>query len=322
MARPLRLEHSGAIWHVTARGNRKDDIFIDDRDRTIFLDHLGATVEICRWRLHAWVLMTNHYHLLLETPEPNLSRGMQRLNGPYSQGFNKRHDRVGHMFQGRYKAILVERESHLLELTRYVVLNPVRAGIVARPDDYRWSSYLQTSGRISPAEWLQTDWTLRHFGRDRQGARKRFRAFVSEGRARDYRPWKQLIGQVYLGGDLFRERIDALLVARRDGIEIPRDQRELTPRPSLDRLLEAVAAAFETSERRLRTRRRGPARKAFALLARRSVAAPLSDVALTLGVTPWSASHAATAGETLECEDRNFQRKLRLAQRMLEETAK
>ena len=125
MTRPLRLEHPGALWHVTARGNRKDDIYLDDRDMRCFLEHLAATIGMFRWCVHAWVLMTNHYHLLLETPEPNLARGMHRLNGLYSQGFNLRHERVGHVFQGRYKAILVERESHLLELIRYVVLNPV-----------------------------------------------------------------------------------------------------------------------------------------------------------------------------------------------------
>ena len=104
MARPLRLEHPGAIWHVTARGNRKEDIFLDDRDRHPFFDHLAKVVTLYRWRLHAWVLMTNHFHLLVETPEPNLSRGMHLLNGRYSQGFNARHGRVGHVFQGRYKA--------------------------------------------------------------------------------------------------------------------------------------------------------------------------------------------------------------------------
>ena len=110
MSRPLRLDHAGAIWHVTSRGNEKQAIFLDDRDRRQFLEGLARVVEACRWQVHAYVLMGNHYHLLFETPEP-LSRGMQRLNGSYTQKFNWRHQRVGHLFQGRFRSILVERES-------------------------------------------------------------------------------------------------------------------------------------------------------------------------------------------------------------------
>ena len=322
MARPLRLEHAGAIWHVTARGNRKEDIFLDDHDRRALLANLATAAETYGWRVHAWVLMTNHYHLLLETPEPNLSRGMQRLNGPYAQNFNKRHGRVGHVFQGRYKAILVERESHLLELTRYVVLNPVRAGMVERAEDYPWSSYLQTLGRIQGVEWLETDWTLLHFGRERGSARLRFRNFVREAAAADYRPWEQLAGQVYLGGESFYKRVDSLLSARPPTIEIPRAQRALTQRPSLAQILSAVAVVFKTSERSVRSRRRGTARKAFALLARRSAAAPLREVADVLGINPWSASHSASAGEALEVEDRRFRRRMRSARSLLGKLAR
>src|SRR5436853_5298437 len=140
MARPLRLEYPGALYHVTARGNAKSDIYLDDGDRRIFERILGTTVTRHRWLLHAFCLMGNHYHLLLETPLPNLSKGMHRLNGSYSQCFNRRHQRVGHVLQGRFTALLVERESYLLELARYVPLNPVRAGFVSSPADWQWSS--------------------------------------------------------------------------------------------------------------------------------------------------------------------------------------
>jgi len=322
MARPLRLEHSGAIWHVTARGNRKEDIFLDDWDRRAFLEHLAVTVEMCKWRIHAWVLMTNHYHLVVETPEPNLGRGVQRLNGPYAQGLNKRHGRVGHVFQGRYKAILVERESHLLELTRYVILNPVRAGMAERAEDYPWSSYLQTLGLVQGMDWLETEWTLLQFGHDMREARRRFCEFVAEAAARDYRPWERLTGQIYLGGEVFRESVDALLSTRQPAIEIPRPQRELTPRPSLDQILGAVVVAFETTAKELRLRKRGPARKAFALLARRSAAAPLREVADRLGINPWSASHSASAGAMLEVEDPRFRRRLQSARGLVEKLAR
>jgi len=317
MARPLRLEHPGAIWHLTARGNRREAIYLDDEDRDRFLRRLAETVTLHRWRLHAWVLMTNHYHLLLETPEPNLSRGMHRLNAPYSQAFNVRHGRVGHVFQGRYKSILVERESHLLELTRYVVLNPVRAGIVSTPGEWPWSSYRETAGLRPPARWLETAWTLSQFGRDSRTARDRYRAFIAEAARGHYRPWEQLSGQIYLGGEAFRRRLAALVRRGMQAPEIPLQQRTPAPRPSLEVTLAAVAEAFETTASAMRTARRGDARKALALLGRRLAAARLQDVGTLLGVTPWSASRLTRGAEALENEDPAFQGRLDLAHRLI-----
>jgi putative transposase len=323
MARPLRLEHAGAIWHVTARGNRKEEIVLDDEDRQRWLHQLATTVEVYRWRVFAWVLMTNHYHLLLETPEPNLTRGMHRLNGPYAQRFNKRHGRVGHLFQGRYKAILVERESHLLELARYVVLNPVRAGMVGSAGKYPWSSFLQILGRQPDAGWLDVEGMLRHFAGDTHIARQRFEAFVAEAAAAEgYRPWDQLRGQIYLGRQAFQQKIEERLAVRPTIPEIPRPQQVLSARPPLGHVLTAVAVAFETDESDLRLRKRGPARKAFALLSRRLASAPLREVADMLGINPWSASHSASAGEVLEREDQDFRQRLRSAKEKLGKLAR
>ena len=146
MARPLRIEFPGAIYHVTSRGNAHQAIVEDDADRFEFFAVLTGVLERYGWLCHAYCLMDNHYHLMVETPDGNLARGMARLNGLYTQRFNRRHQRIGHLFQGRYKAILVERESYLLELCRYLVLNPVRAGLVRRAAAYRWSSYRATAG--------------------------------------------------------------------------------------------------------------------------------------------------------------------------------
>jgi len=129
MARPLRIEYEGGLYHVTARGNAGADIYLEDSDRERFLEILGNSVERFRWICHAYCLMDSHYHLLVETPEPNLSRGMQYLNGVYTQWFNRQRRRYGHLFQGRFKSVVVEKESYLLELARYIVLNPVRAGL-------------------------------------------------------------------------------------------------------------------------------------------------------------------------------------------------
>ncbi len=156
MSRPLRIELSGGVYHVTSRGDGREDIFWDDADREAWLALLGEVCERFNWRCHAWCQMTNHYHLVIETPEGNLSQGMRQLNGVYTQSFNRRHRRVGHVFQGRYKAILVEKDSYLLELARYVVLNPVRAGMVRDAEDWPWSSHPAMLGRIATPSWLET----------------------------------------------------------------------------------------------------------------------------------------------------------------------
>ena len=161
MVRSLRLEFPGAIYHITSRGNAREDIFLDEADRKIFLSIIADTVTRYNWILHAYCLMGNHYHLMLETPDPNLSLGMRQLNGVYTQTFNRRHKRVGHIFQGRYKSILVEKGPHLLELCRYIVLNPVKAGMVKRPEHWLWSSYKATAGMSKADGFLSMDWILK-----------------------------------------------------------------------------------------------------------------------------------------------------------------
>ena len=138
MARPLRIQFPGALYHVTSRGDRQEIIYEDDDDRKTFLSILGEVVKRWNWLCYVYCLMSNHYHLLIETPDGNLGKGMRQLNGVYTQRSNRRHERVGHLFQGRYKAILVDGDAYLLELSRYVVLNPVRAGIVEAPEEWHW----------------------------------------------------------------------------------------------------------------------------------------------------------------------------------------
>lgn len=227
MARPLRIEFSGAVYHVTSRGNARQDIVRDDRDRTQFLTLLAHVIDRYGWRCHAYCLMDNHYHLLLETPQPNLSLGMRQLNGRYTQAYNRRHERVGHLLQGRFMAILVEKEAHLLELCRYVVLNPVRAKRVTHPRQWAWSSYRATAGETRAPAWLTTDWILDQFGARVGPAQARYRAFVAEGRG-GARPWDQLTGQIYLGSEAFVAQHQPNRVIR----DIPRRQTQ-AQRPPL-----------------------------------------------------------------------------------------
>src|SRR5512143_4096839 len=177
MARPLRIEYPGAVYHVTSRGNDKKAVFKDDQDRETFLKILAIVNRRYHWLCHAYCLMDNHYHLLIETPDGNLALGMRQLNGVYTQLFNKAHSRAGHLFQGRYKAILIQKDSHLLEVCRYVVMNPVRAKMAEAPEAWKWSSYRATAGRESGHPCLTTDWVLGQFGRQRAKAEKDYKKF-------------------------------------------------------------------------------------------------------------------------------------------------
>lgn len=230
MARPLRLEFPGALYHVTSRGNRQENIYLDDADRAGFLDILGNVCHRFQWTIHAYCLMTNHYHLMLETADGNLSRGMRHLNGVYTQRVNRRHGRVGHVFQGRYKAILVQKDAYLLVLSRYVVLNPVRARMVDDPVDWPWSSYRAMIGHEQAPIWLATDWVLSQFGHERVQAMRAYQHMVREGVDKPG-PWKDVRHQVFLGDASFVTRFQNLKQLGARG-EIPRTQRQ-----PLDKLL-------------------------------------------------------------------------------------
>jgi REP element-mobilizing transposase RayT len=170
MARPLRIEFAGALYHVTSRGDGQDKIFLGDKDRDLWLNILGHICERFNWVVHAYCQMGNHYHILIETPDGNLSKGMRQLNGVYTQRFNRIHHRVGHVFQGRYKAILVQKDAYLLELSRYIVLNPVRAHRVRSARDWPWSNYRATAGMTAAPKWLETDWILAAFAERKKEA--------------------------------------------------------------------------------------------------------------------------------------------------------
>ena len=228
MARPLRLEFPGALYHLTSRGNRQEDIFKDDTDRVAFLSVLNKVCGTYNWVCHAYCLMSNHYHLLIETPDANLSKGMRQLNGVYTQTHNRTHGRSGHVFQGRYKAILVQKESYLLELSRYIVLNPVRAGMVRSAKEWPWSSYRATVGQSKGLDCLNVGWLLSAFGQRRKMAIARYKVFVSEGK-RQPSPWRFLKSQVFLGSDHFIEEMQALIDEDKEMSEVPSSQRRPIP---------------------------------------------------------------------------------------------
>ena len=230
MSRPIRIEFHDALYHVTARGDRREDIFEDDQDRQMFLATLEQVITQFNWICHAWCLMDNHYHLLIQTPDGNLSKGMRQLNGVYTQTNNRRHKRVGHLFQGRFKGILVDSDTYLLELTRYVVLNPVRAGMVKNPADWAWSSYRASVGLEPAAPWLAVEGLLAQFAKRRSLAQQRYAQFVAEGIKADS-PWSNLKGQVFLGDEQFMQRMQVHLQSGKDDVQIPFAQRRPLPLP-------------------------------------------------------------------------------------------
>jgi len=229
MTRPLRIEFKGAVYHITSRGNAQQAIFLTEKDFTDFLRVLCSVVKRYHFILHAYCLMNNHYHLLIETPEGNLSRGMRQLNGLYTQRFNQRHKRVGHLLQGRYQAILVDKDNYLLELCRYVVLNPVRAKIVKDPKDWKWSTYRATTD-YKGIPCLTTDWLLSQFAKEQKAASGGYQAFVLSG-IKAESPLKAIKGQLFLGQENFTDEIKQLIRGKKNLKEITRKQRYVTRLP-------------------------------------------------------------------------------------------
>jgi REP element-mobilizing transposase RayT len=264
-------------------------------------------VERYRVRCHAWVLMDNHYHLLVETPSPNLSQALRHLNGVYTQTCNRRHDRVGHLFQGRFKAIVVEKEPYLLELCRYVVLNPVRAGVVKEPAAYPWSSYRATAGLSAAPGWLTVDWVLEHFGQRRGVAQAKYRQFVTEGIRQPVRPLEQVIGQVYLGGTSFVRMVQRQGASRMEDAEIPRAQRQpywLSPETVLQRV--AQHYGLRVADLVQPTRRPTEARQVALYGLRRWAGESLPMIARRMGITYSAISRRVSAVEQRLTEDHGW----------------
>ncbi|MBL1140950.1 MAG: addiction module toxin RelE [Proteobacteria bacterium] len=230
MSRPLRIEYAGAVYHITSRGNARSNIYTSDTDRKEFIKIITQTCERYNWHCYAWCLMSNHYHLVIETAEANLSRGMRHLNGVYTQTYNRTHKRVGHLFQGRYKAILVEKESYLLEVVRYVLLNPVRANITKTAGQYRWSSYRAMIDKAEAPQWLDKDWILGHYGKRQSTAQKNFIQFIREGKKQSPL-WENLRQQLYLGDEQFINKLQSKQVQDKDLSEITKEQRQCISKP-------------------------------------------------------------------------------------------
>jgi putative transposase len=297
MARPLRLEFAGAIWHVHNRGNNGGDVFFDDGDRRIFLALLAEAVRRFHWVIHQYTMMTNHYHIVIETPEPTLSRGMKWFIGTYVQRINRKHGRTGSLFQGRFKGHLVEDGVYLLELMRYLALNPVRAGMVKRPEDYEWSSHRATAGYEPMPDWIRSEQTLAQFGADREEQQREYRRFVDAGANIQRSSCENVVGQLFLGSAEWIAKMRTLIESKPRSTEHPSAQR-YAARPKPARIVEVVAEVFETTPAAIRSAHGTRERRVVAWLGCYESMSRLSGIATVLRLRSTSRVSALIA----QCE--------------------
>jgi REP element-mobilizing transposase RayT len=245
MTRPLRLEFPGAFYHIVNRGNAQGKIFLNNRDREKFLEYLKDSVDRFSLRVHAYCLMDNHYHLIVETPEGNISQALQWLNVSYAVYFNKKRKRIGHLFQGRFKSLIINAEEYLQVLSRYIHLNPVRTQSVKQPEDYPWSSYTAFIGIVEIPEWLETTYVLSTFHKARSKAMHLYKKFCEDVDPTSLRnPSKDAVQGFILGNDNFVQLIQRQLVdSNGDENEIPQ-LRKLKLRPAVEEVIEEVGKEF------------------------------------------------------------------------------
>ncbi len=245
MARPLRILYPGAFYHITSRGNERKDIYNSDKDKEKFISYLQSAYKRYGALIHVFCLMNNHYHILLETPKGNISQIMQHINGAYTTYFNIKHKRSGHLFQGRYKAILVNIDEYAKELSRYIHLNPVRAKMVGKPEEYLWSSYRYYIEYKKPPEWLVTDFVLSYFDDKHLSAQKRYRLFVEDLIGSEYKnPMEKTISSTILGSPDFIENIkDKYLTNKNIDYELPA-LKKLSDKPSINDIIKEVDRVF------------------------------------------------------------------------------
>ena len=324
MSRQLRIEIENGIYHVTARGWERRGIVRDDRDRETWSTLLDRIVVRFGWRFFAWVLMDNHFHLFLQTPEANLSAGMHDLNSGYATWFNRRHRRAGALFQGRFKAILVEDESYGWSLSRYIHLNPVRAKMVQHPEDHRWGSYQYYLQSRHAPDWLDWRSVLAEIGKSPRLARNEYRRFVEEGLHEKIKsPLKDVVGKVLLGSPEWVEKMRQVLGLSAADPNIP-ELRHLAWRPSQEQIESAVANEFgvDKSEMFAKRARHNEARAAALYLSRKLTGVPATQLAQRYGgVSQAAISKTVRRAENRREEERRWGQRLSRLEKLLRDVS-
>ena len=263
MSRPLRIQYPNAWYHVMNRGRRGEAIFQSKDDHQLFLDILHEAIELFSLRISAYCLMSNHYHLLVQTPDGNLSRCMRHINGVYTQRFNAAHGFDGQLFRGRYKAILVGEGSYLLQLVRYIHKNPIRAGMVKSAELYEWSSHKGYLSKAKKWDWLHKQFILSMITKDSKQQLKVYRAFMAEDESESFLEkmnFKKLPS--VLGEQAFVRRIKDKFFEHKRHIEVPESKRLA---PSADRIIKVVCAHYEMDKAQLLLTKRGTTNEARSL---------------------------------------------------------
>jgi len=310
MARPLRIQYPGAFYHITSRGNERKEIFKNERDRQKFLLYLESATERYKAAIHAFFLMNNHYHLLMETPGGNLSGIMRHINGAYTTYFNFKRNRSGHLMQGRYKAILIEADEYAKALSRYLHLNPVRAGAITKPEDYPWSSYQYYIGDKKGPEWLKVKFILGFFGKKVSTAQKRYRAFV-EGKIgqEEKSPLKEVVCSTILGSMEFVKAVSKKhLGDKRADREVPA-LRKLSGQISITEIEKAAEEIFRKEEK--------TGKKVSLYLSHRYSGMKLKEIGEYFGISESGVTQASRRlGKKIE-EDKKLKKKVTLTKSRL-----
>ena len=311
MARPLRIIFPGAFYHVTSRGNEHKNVYKSNRDREKFLEYLGSASERYKAIIHAYCLMDNHYHLLVETPTGNLPQIMQHINGAYTTYFNVKRKRSGHLFQGRYKAILVAIDEYAKELSRYIHLNPIRAEVVEIPENYDWSSYKFYIGKQKPPEWLYRDFILRYFGTNISRAQKSYQSFVSAlANKQNDSPLEGVVSSTLLGSAEFIDLIKKKYLWSKEPDKNLPALKELSQSASMRDIFDGVDSEV--------SKERSLARDIKLYLCRRHTSARLKDIGKHFGIGESGVSQAYRRILEKIPKNRKLQRKIEKIEKSLD----
>lgn len=316
MARQLRIEFEGAFYHITSRGNLRDRIFFDGKDREIFLEILKRTKERYGYLLHAYALMENHYHLFIETPKANISQIMQNVNTSYTVYINRRYNRFGHLFQGRFKGIIVDKENYLIVLSRYIHLNPVRAGIVNRPEDYRWTSYREYIFDESDSIADISD-TLSHFSKTKKIARIAYKEFVETGINGKNNPFKETEGGLILGSEGFKAIIKKLLNRIKPDDELPQVKR-LKEKVPIDDIIKVCCNYYGKNKDLLLKRGKGQEERRIAIYLSKILSnAKNVEIGKSFGIKGSTVSTILKVVEVRLRRDKKYQQEIKKLKKIL-----
>jgi putative transposase len=303
MARQLRITYPGAFYHITSRGNEGKNVFKSKRDREKFLEYLESASKRYDAAIHAYCLMDNHYHLLVETPSGNLPQIMRHINGAYTTYFNVKRQRSGHLFQGRYKAILIDIDEYAKELSRYIHLNPVRAKMVEAPEEYGWSSYQFYIGKKESPEWLCRDFILGYFGKKVSTAQKHYQQFVNILSGHEYEsPLIEVISSTILGAPEFIAFIkERYLAGKKPDKNLPA-LRDMSEKASMPNIFDEVESIFEKEQ--------VLARNIKLYLCQRYTGEKLKDIGKHFGIGESGVSQACRRIEQKIDRDKKLKRKI------------